>query len=56
MAEQERDRAAEFLEIIDRRGGFATVVVTMSGRVFACSLDDVREAVRRRLREREEES
>lgn len=49
MAET-RDRPAELLDLIDHKHGFGTVVVTVAGRRFACSLDDLREAIRRRQR------
>ena len=44
----ERDRAEELLRIVDRCHGFGTVVITVSGSVLACSLADLREAIRRR--------
>ena len=46
---QERDRVAELIELLHKnaRGGFGTVEITLSGRRFVCSLDDLVTAVRR---------
>lgn len=43
-----RDRAGELLTLLDR-AGFGTVVITVPGDRFVCGLDDVREAIRRRV-------
>ncbi len=47
----ERDRAQELLDIVDRCYGFGTVVICFAGSRFACSIDDLREAIRRRTDE-----
>jgi hypothetical protein len=52
----DRDRAEELLRIVDRCHGFGTVVITFAGSRFACSIDDLREAIRRRAAAAREET
>ncbi len=48
---EERDRPNELLAIVDACHGFGTVVICFAGSRFACSIDDLREAIRRRTDE-----
>ena len=50
----ERDKVAELLHIVDVCKGFGTVVITFAGSRFACSIDDLREAIQRRTQQKEE--
>lgn len=56
MADERRDKAGELLEIVDRYTGFGTVVICGSGFRFVCSIDDLRDAMRRRERAATEET
>lgn len=44
-----RDRPRELLEIIETCKGFGTVAICFAGSRFACSIDDLREAIRRKV-------